>query len=267
MDTSSSLQSQPITPPKWLERSDLRKRPIYKDRAYHYTYVSPTAPSQKTTGLEPKTQKRFISAAHFAWENNFAINTLFSVRWTSLLTYDDLHPLRTMKTPERIRHLVERFRHWLTERGIPAAYIWVREALGMADEHWHLGFHLPVNKRKAFVGYLEGQLIEPLAPYTRAKSEQTRGEFACSEMGSWHLAGEVPDGKPQFTGFWIAAYLGKGEPSQRMFRGKLVNTKLKPIRGCEFGGTIKDSRYDVPQGLIEGTSTRKGRFDIARCLK
>lgn len=277
MITISSLQGQPVTPPERRETGDLRKQPLAaptrerimraRTSAVPWPYSRLTATPTQTTGLELKTQAKLISAARSAWEQNHAINTLLSVRWASLLRYDDFHPLRAMSIPEQIKHLVEGIRHWLSYRGIPAMYIWVREVSDMAGEHWHLGLHLPTSKRKAFAGYLETLFLEPLAPCPRAKSKQTRGEFECSTMGSWHLAGEVPDGKPQFPGYWIAAYLGKGEPSQRMFRGQLVNNKLKPVRGREFGGYVKGGRYDVSQGHIAGTTTRKGRFDTARCLK
>lgn len=173
-----------------------------------------------------------------------------------------------MDTPERIRHLVELVRKWLTRRGLPPCYFWVREKSDIAGEHWHLALHLPKSKRKAFAGYLETLLIEPLALVPRSEGQGgTRGEFACSIRASWHLGREVPDGKPHFVGYWIAAYLGKGEPSQRVFRGKLVNNAKKPERGRAYGGTRKTGRYDVPQGDIVGTTTRKGRFDISRFLK
>ena len=277
MITISGLQGQAPTPAKWRETNDLRKQRIAVPTrgrimqahtgALLWPYDHPTDTTKQTTGLEPGTQAKLISAAFSALEKNCPINTLLSARWHSLLTYDDFHPLRTMSASERVRHLVEKIRHWLSRRGIPAHYIWVREISDMAGEHWHLGLHLPRSKRKWFAGYLETILLEPLAPCPRAESKQTRGEFECSEMGSWHLAGEVPDGKPHFTGYWIAAYLGKGEPSQRMFRGNLADNALKPVRGREFGGYVNGGRYDVPQGHIEGTTTRKGRFDIARCLK
>lgn len=240
---------------------------MYRARAFQYPYPHPKAPQKQTTGLEPGTQAKLTSAAFRAHERGHPLNTLLSVRWVSLLAYDEFNPLRTMTAPERVRNLVERLRKWLTRRGIPAVYIWVRESSDKAGEHWHLGFYLPTSKQTALKNYLETLFIEPLAPRPRAKSKQTRGEFACSERESWHLAGEVPDGKPQFPGYWIAAYLGKGEPSQRMFRGKLVDNALKQVRGREFGGSVRDGRYDLPQGQIAGTTARKGRFDIARCLK
>ena len=256
LDTSFSYQGQPETLPRWGETSDLRTRPIYKDRAYHSPYKSPTPPLKHTSGLERGTQRRLIQAAREAYEDGRPITTLLTVRLRGLLTYHDLHPLRTMKEPEAIRHLVECIRKWLYRKKLPAYYLWVREMPAGGNQHWHLGLHLLANDL----------LIEPVGP-PRPASKQTRGEFACSELGNWHLAGEVPDDKSDFTGYWIAAYLGKGEPSQLLFRGKLVNNKDKPVRGREFGGTVKDGRYDEPQGNIVGTTTRKGRVDIARPLK
>jgi hypothetical protein len=227
--------------------------------------VSP--PTKQTSGLAPGKQASLIMAALRASETGYPIDTLLTVRWQGLLTYNDLHPLRAKTTPEAIRHLVELIRKWLTRCGLPAFYMWTRELSDIAGEHWHLGLHLPKPKRKAFVKYLEERLVEPVARCPRSQSKRTRGEFACSETASWHLAGEEPDGKPHFTGYWIAAYLGKGEPSQRMFRGQLVDNTLKPVRGKEFGGNVKGARYDVPQGNIKGTTTRTGRFDMARSLK
>lgn len=267
LDTSFSYQGQPETPLQCRETSHLRTRPIYKARAYHCPYAHPTPPTKQTSGLEYGTQARLIAAALRASEAGYPIDTLLTTRWQGLLSYDDFHPLRAMTTPEAIRHLVELVRKWLARRGLPAFYLWTRELSDAAGEHWHFGLHLPKSKRKDFTEYLETVLVEPVAPCPRPQSRRTRGEFACGECASWHLAGDTPDGKPHFVGYWLAAYLGKGEPSQRMFRGKLVNNTLKPVRGRYFGGTVKGGRYDVPQGHIVGTTTRKGRFDVARALK
>jgi hypothetical protein len=267
MNINPTAQGQLETPLQWRETSHLRTRPIYKARAYHYPYLHPIPTPLQTSGLEPGTQARLIAAALRASEMGYSIDTLLTIRWHGLLNYDDLHKLRAMTTPEAIRYLVELVRKWLTRHGLPAFYVWTRELSETAGEHWHLALHLPKSKRKAFVRYLETVLVEPVAPCPRPQSKRTRGEFACSECASWHLAGDTLDGKPHFGGYWLAAYLGKGEPSQRVFRGKLVNNTLKPERGRDFGGTVKGSRYDTWQGDIVGTTTRKGRFDVARALK
>ena len=226
---------------------------------------SPKPPIKQTTSLDIGTQAKLIAAAMRAAKSGYPFNTLLSVRWNDVLSYDDLHPMRAMSEPECIRYVVELVRKWLSRKGIPAYYIWVREVSLVSRRHWHLAFHLPRANRNAFTAFLEGILIEPLAPCPRA--QPTRGEFACSDSASWHLAGEEPDGKPHFEGYWLAAYLGKGEPSQRWFRGNLIDNTRKPVRGREFGGYVKGGRYDERQGEVAGTTTRKGRYDIARALK
>lgn len=255
------------------ETSDLRRKKlqpcerVYKPRARHarilIPYIHHSNPPKQTIGLDIGTQEKFITAAHFAHKLGHSLNTLLSVRLTSLLTYDDFHPFRAMTTPELIKHIVEKIRHWLTYRKHPALYIWVREF--SKNEHWHFAFHLPINERELFTQYLEKILIEPANPELSAR--KTRGEISCSVQKSWQLAGEVKDGKYQFVGYWLAAYLGKGEPSQRKFRGKLVNNDKKPVRGRRFGGSVRGPRYDTPQGNIKGSPTRRNRFDISQSLK
>jgi hypothetical protein len=267
MNDRFNQQGQIGSPSVCCETRDLRNRAIYRPRAVLFPYASPAPSIKQGTGLAYGTQAKLIAAARQSADAGYPIDMLLSARWDSLLINDDLNPLRTMQTPERIRYIVELLRKWLINHGIPANYLWVREVSNNAGEHWHLACHLPTSKRKAFTAYIERLFVEPIASDPRSNSNRTRGEFACSECGSWHLAGEVPDGKPQFAGYWIAAYLGKGEPSQRLFRGQLVNNTRKPVRGREFGGWVQSSRYDEPQGDIRGTTTRKARFDIARSLK
>lgn len=247
-----------------LENDDLRKRPYTKAHALHLAYCAPATHHKATGGLEIGTQARFISVAARANSHGYPLNALLSVRWRSLFSDGDVHPLRAMNTPQRIRRLVELLRKWLTARNVPAHYIWVRETSDVG-EHWHIGLHCPPSERKALANYLAELLGEPCAPCPRTTAQgRTEGEVACSAFGSWHLA---QDTHTERAGYFIAAYLGKGEPSQRMFRGQIVNNTRKPVRGRAFGGTIKGDRYDAEQGQIVGTTTRKGRFDIARALK
>lgn len=251
---------------KLLEMTDLRKHPIYKSRALLFPYAPSPAPSNKhTTGLDIGTQNRIIEAARTSYDAALPINTLLTVRWANLQENINLNFLQKKNTLSRIHNLVENVRHWLTRRDYECNYIWARETTDAAGEHWHFGFHLPETERDPFINYLEKLLVEPRR--ARPLSQQTRGEFACSEYSSWHLAGEIQDGKRQFTGYWISAYLGKGEPSHRTFRGKLINNQQKPVRGLEYGGKIKGGKYDALQGEIKGTTARKGRFDISRSLK
>ena len=75
------------------------------------------------------------------------------------------------------------------------------------------------------------------------------------------------DSKPERQGFYIAAYLGKGEPSARMFRGRAINNARKPVRGLKYGGRERSGRYDAPQGEVIGTDAMTRRYDMARNLK
>ena len=286
------------------ETPELRKRPIYIARALPIPYgshqsphrdtsankggqgaaSSPAAaarplgalvgeitrtvqpPEKRTDGLPIGSQTKFIEAAKCAAILGFPINTLLTVRWSSLYHHDNANPLFAQSPVERIAYLVELLRKWVGARcGGGFLYFWVRETTSELGEHWHLAFHLPHGKRKDIASYLSDLLGEPLAHTPRTKAQgRTEGEFACSVWGSWHLA---KDTHPERSGFYLAAYLGKGEPSEHMFRGKLVPNTRKQVRGQAFGGRERSGRYDAPQGQIRGTTAFKKRFDIARPLK
>jgi hypothetical protein len=257
-----------------IENADLRREPVYNTHGRACTISSSyeTSSDNKTTsGLKVGTQSRLIDSARKAYDDGYPINAYLSVRWDSLLRYDTCHPLRSLETVERIRYIVELIRKWLAYRRVQFSYFWSRELTPSAGEHWHLGLHIPEKYHKAFAKYIERLLVEPAMKNARNWPQITRGEIACSEWSSWHIG--VEDKKrnkkknKKFPGFWIAAYTGKAEPSQRTFRGKLVNNELKPVRGIEFGGTQKDGRYDAEQGIISGTECREARYDIARALK
>lgn len=223
-------------------------------------------PEKNTDGLPVGSQATFIEAARCAEILGLPINTLLTVRWSSLYYHDKANPLFAQSPVERITYVVELLRKWIGARCRGGyLYLWVREATSELDEHFHLAFHLPHGKRNALAAYLSVLLGEPLDHTPRTKTQgQTEGEFACSVWGSWHLA---KDTHPERSGFYLAAYLGKGEPSERMFRGKLVPNTRKPVRGQAFGGCERSGRYDTPQGQIRGTTALKKRFGIARPLK
>jgi len=212
------------------------------------------------------SQAKFIEATKCAAILGFPVNTLLTVRWSSLYYHDNTNPLFAQSPVERIAYLVELLRKWIGARCRGGfQYLWVREATSELGEHWHLAFHLPHGKRKAIASYLSDLLGEPLDHTHRTRTQgRTEGEFACSVWGSWHLA---KDTHPERSGFYLAAYLGKGEPSERMFRGKLVPNTRKLVRGQAFGGHERSGRYDATQGQIRGTTALKKRFDIARPLK
>lgn len=285
------------------ETPELRKRPIYSsrvtyaygshqdprrntsaDKAEQGAVLSPATAARpldavvsqiaktirprekRTNGLPVGSQAKFIEAAKCADILGFPVNTLLTVRWSSLYHHDNTNPLFAQSLIKRIAYLVELLRKWVSARCRGGfLYLWVREATPELGEHWHLAFHLPHGKQKAIASYLSDLLGEPLDHTPRTKAQgQTEGEFACSVWRSWHLA---KDTHPERSGFYLAAYLGKGEPSERMFRGKLVPNTRKLVRGQAFGGRERSGRYDAPQGQIRGTTALKKRFDIARPLK
>lgn len=223
-------------------------------------------PEKRTVGLPVGSQAKFIEAAKCTAVLGLPINTLLTVRWSSLYHHDNANPLFAQSPVERIAYLIELLTKWIGARCHGGfLYLWVRETTSELGEHWHLAFHLPRGKRKAVAFYLSDLLGEPVDHTPRTKAQgRTEGEFACSVWRSWHLA---KDTYPERSGFYLAAYLGKGEPSERMFRGKLVPNTRKLVRGQAFGGGEKSGRYDAPQGQIRGTTALKKRFDIARPLK
>ena len=245
-----------------FETAEIRKEPHDDAPATPLPYVRKSPSRRMTEGLPIGTQARFIDAAAVAVCLGCPLNTLLTIRWRSLFSDNDVNALRVLPSAERIRHLVERLRKWIFRKGAPPVYIWTRENADSADEHWHMAFHLAKKRRRELVNYVVNLIGEPT---NRHKSAQaTEGEFARGVCGSWQLAGDT---RPEREGVYLAAYLGKGEPSQRTFRGKLVDNDAKPYRGRSFGGTCEDGRYDIAQGRIEGTASRDDRFFIANALK
>ena len=248
------------------ENDHLRKLPIEEAPASLSAYGAPRRlanPARRTAALPRGTQARFIEAAGISADLGFPLNTLLTIRWDSLFSDNDVNPLRYLPVPNRIDRLVELLRKWLEWRDLPPAYIWVREATGSEGEHWHIAFHLPPALHPQIIAFVAKQTGEPVSLRHRAH-QKTPGEFACSEIRSWHLAHDL---HPERHGLYLAAYLGKAEPSQILFRGKMVGNKKKPIRGVQFGGTESDDKYDAPQGFILGTACRGDRFFIAKFLQ
>lgn len=245
-----------------FETSDLRKEPHDVAPGTHLPYVRKSPLRRMTEGLPIGTQARMIEAALVAADMGYPLNTLLTIRWRSLFSDNGVNDLRVFPAAERIRYLVELLRKWVFRNGAPPIYIWARENADSAAEHWHLAFHLAKKRRRGLVDYIVNLTREPAA---RGKSPAaTEGEFARGICGSWQLA---EDTRPERAGVFLAAYLGKGEPSQRLFRGKLIDNDKKPYRGRSFGGSFNDGKYDIAQGRIEGTASRDDRFFIANALK
>ncbi len=247
-----------------IETDDLRKSPIEDSPASLSAYGRPVAPSKATADLPVGTQARFIEVAAIGADMGAPINTLLTIRWDSLFSGNVYNLLRPLTTPLRIDWFVELFRKWLKWRELPAAYIWVREVKNSEGEHWHIAFHLPKRLHPEIIEFVAKQTGEAAGPHLRPSHKRSEGEFACGEIGSWHLASDT---RPQRQGFYLAAYLGKAEPSEVLFRGKMVPNKKKQVRGIQFGGAEEDGKYDARQGVIIGTACRRDRFFIAKFLQ
>ncbi|PTV94062.1 hypothetical protein C8J27_110113 [Rhodobacter aestuarii] len=249
-------------PATFTEIAVKRNSTIYSACADHLAYKPPLA--HQTDELPIGTQRRFLEAARVAARLNHPLDTLLTLRWQSLFCAEDVNPLRCQHIPQRISYLMELLRKWMTRRDLPPFYIWVRESAGPAGEHWHLALHASEKYQRELAAYIAKITYESEADHVRAADKVTEGEFACGEIGSWHLARDTRKAR---QGYFLAAYLGKGEPSQRFFRGKLINNREKPVRGRSFGGSQVDGRYDAAQGAISGTAGRNARFAIARLLQ
>ena len=260
------------------EMEDLRTPPLYKERAFQYPYKDhdgrhlntngkPRSELKNSASLPLGTQSRLQSAAFKSYQLGTPINTLVTIR--SCLFSNIINRLSTEYPHyEVVKLIIEKLRKWLKRdnRRLPHASMWTREIVANEGEHLHIALHLPTPYHQAFIEFLERLLGEPQAKQRRPKSRRTRGEIAVSQHEAWHIAVEKPDGKPEFPGYWLASYIGKGEFSERSFRGKLVQNKKKLERGQHFGGRLKHCRYDVQQGIIEGNHARTGRFGISRSL-
>lgn len=242
---------------------DLRNSPIYN--AYPDPSSYDTHPRvMQSDGLPVGTQQTFVHALNAAEKSGSPLNILLSIRLAALLISNDPGSLGHLFIIQRIHVFVERLRKWMQRNSLPKFYIWVRERSASADEHLHLGLHVPRKHRASLVVFLEKQFQDPVRLAPRSAQVRTEGEFACSESGSWHLAADT---RPERGGLFLAGYLGKGEPSEVTFRGALVGNRQKPIRGRVYGGQLASEEFDLSQGKILGTATRRERSYISKALQ
>lgn len=205
------------------ENDLLRKLPPRKTHETHLAYGDPAQGSggQTTSALPVGAQARFIEASEAAAAHGAPINCLLTIRWTSLFSSGDLHWLRALPTPEQIAQLVERVRKWLIHRDLPAFYIWVREATCEEAEHWHMGLHLPPRLDEDFASYI-GQLTGEPPAGDGSRKDRDAAEIARGEIGSGQIARNI---RPERKGYFFVAYLGKAEPSEISFRGRIRPNK------------------------------------------
>jgi len=239
------------------ETNDLRNSRIYKEPAFPLAYDP--LPFKTTDYLEVGTQQEFIDAA---WEANLVgmpLNALLTVR------LDEVLGAILDNKDQKITATIEKIRKWLRRNDLPVFYTWVREVSEETGEHWHLALHLTPKKHKGFARFV-GTVFDD-EPSKRAGSANSVSEIARSDTGSWQLSTEYSKANDKWPGYWLAAYLGKGEPSLRMFRGNLIENIKKPVKGPQFEGTARSSKYDAEQGRVIGNANRKKRFDISKDLK
>jgi hypothetical protein len=192
-----------------------------------------------------------VAEAMTATETGFALSWLLILRWTGPFSASDVNPLRSMLAPARIDHRVESLRKRLSRHRCSPHNIWVHEAAESVGKHWHIALRGKNGSDAAPAKYIAKLTGEPRAHQRRGALRLPQGEFACGECASWHLA---RDKQPDRCGYVLAVYLGKGELSQRLFRGHLRNNTQKPLRGHSFRGSQPDRRYDSAQALIERTA-------------
>lgn len=257
------------------QTADLRTPVIYRERAFPISYSpangftknSGSTHRKETSGLDIGSQSKLQNAAFLSLESGHPINTLITIR-SNVYPNTALANQKDTGRHEQVAKLLESLRKWLTreKRKQPVKYIWCRESSELGGEHLHIGLHLNHDFLGQLIEFLARKLEEPALTSRRPISKRTRGEVACSIDENWHLAVEEVDGKPQYPGFWIASYIGKGEPSTVRYRRQKRNNHRKPIRGVPFGGCVKHDNYDLSQGRIVGNQFRKGRFGISRSL-
>lgn len=242
---------------------DLRNLSYSKAHADHSAY-GVQLKTKESDALPIGTQHRFLEAEDAAKALGFPLNTLLSIRSAALLATSEVLGPENPPISDLIHKFVERLRKWMQRSPVPTFYIWVRETSAPDGEHLHLGLHTPERLRSSLVTFVVKQLGEAACAVRRPLKIRTEGEFACGENGSWHLAGDT---RPHLPSQFLAAYLGKGEPSSRLFRGTQTANLRKPIRGKAYGGAVSSEKYDLDQGLISGTVNRLERFYISKALR
>jgi hypothetical protein len=236
------------------------KRP--STRAHPFNVIDPAQTNTSTESLPRKSQQWFIDAVIRSYALGRPIDLLITIRVAALINCGaDGAFLSHPTTAKRIKAFIRNLRKSLDRLTGKPAYIWVRENSATSGEHLHFGIHCPKEKRRKIWVWLNGVTGEKKRSRKRTKTERTEGEIAVSEYGGWHMA---VDTRPERKGICLAHYLGKGEPSQYLHRGKLKNNADKPCRGGEFGGNSTNPKHDELQGTIEGSGRKTYRMGASR---
>jgi hypothetical protein len=236
------------------------KRPA--TRAHPLIVIDAAQTNTSTDGLCCKSQQWFVDAVMQSYDQGKPINLLITIRVLALLNCGaDGAFLSHPTTAKQIKAFIRNLTKSLDRLTGKSAYIWVRENSAASGEHLHFAIYCPENKRRRVWIWLNGVTGEKKRFRQRPKKERTEGEIAVSEFGGWHMA---IDTRPERKGVCLAHYLGKGEPSQYLYRGKLTNNKDKLCRGREFGGYSTNPKHDEPQGTIEGSGRKTYRMGASQ---
>lgn len=103
----------------------------------------PRRPStDRRRGLHRDQVTGIINAAAFAKAMEQPLNTHLVVVWRHLANFqeDALPGLQT--------RFLDRMNRWLTRRGVPPVFVWVRERSPGQGIHTHIAFHLPTRPEK-----------------------------------------------------------------------------------------------------------------------
>jgi hypothetical protein len=236
------------------------KRPA--TRAHPLIVIDAAQTNTSTDGLCCESQQWFVDAVMQSYDQGKPINLLITIRVLALLNCGaDGAFLSHPTTAKQIKAFIRNLTKSLDRLTGKSAYIWVRENSAASGEHLHFAIYCPENKRRRVWIWLNGVTGEKKRFRQRPKKERTEGEIAVSEFGGWHMA---IDTRPERKGVCLAHYLGKGEPSQYLYRGKLTNNKDKLCRAREFGGYSTNSKHDEPQGRIEGSGRKTYRMGASQ---
>jgi hypothetical protein len=236
------------------------KRP--PTRAHPLIVIDAAQTNTSTDGLPRKSQQWFVDAVMQSYDQGRPINLLITIRVLALLNCGaDGAFLNHPTTAKQIKAFIRNLTKSLDRLTGKSAYIWVRENSAASGEHLHFAIHCPEDKRRRVWIWLNGVTGEKKRFRKRPKNERTEGEIACSEYGGWHMAADT---RPERKGVCLAHYLGKGEPSQYLHRGKLTDNTDKPCRGRAFGGNSTNPKHDEHQGEIEGSGRKTYRMGASR---
>lgn len=197
----------------------------------------------QTHALPNSTQFQMIEAAKCADYIKATLNRIITIRVAGMVRMNAGGVLRNGSPPKVVKDLLDKIMRWLKHRGIPVAFVWVREYSSYHGEHLHIGYHMQEKYDADFAGQIAIWLDEDIG-----ESDGHKGTIFMSEMKSWNIRKCI---RGNTSGKFIAAYLGKSEHNKITTAwGKTKINKRKPIRRKDDSGF----------GPIEGTEKHHYRW-------